>query len=82
MSFYLGNEVKIKDDLQQFYKYNLKSKDMNFVKSELKMIISSIIYNFISTDSELTLKKGKKLSFKNIIQSYSDSGLWDFWKAV
>ena len=82
LSFYLGNEVKIKDDLQQFYKYNLKSKDMNFVKSELKMIISSIIYNFISTDSELTLKKGKKLSFKNIIQSYSDSGLWDFWKAV
>mgnify|MGYP001169260640 FL=1 len=82
LSFYLGNEVKIKNDLQQFYKYNLKPKGMNFVKSELKTIISKIIYNFISTDSELSIKKGKKLNFKNIIQSYSDSGLWDFWKAV
>ena len=82
LSFYLGSEAKIKNDLQQFYKYNLKPKDMNFIKSELKTIISNIIYNFISTDSELTIKKGKKLNFKNIIHSYSESGLWDFWKAV
>ena len=82
LSFYIGNETKIKKDLQQFYSHNLNSKDMNFVKSELKMIISNVIYNFISTDPELNLKKRKKLNFTNIIQSYSDSGLWDFWKAV
>ena len=82
VSFYLGSESKIKRNLQQFYPYDLDLKNISFLKSELKMIISNVIYDFISSGSELTLKKGKKLNFKNIIESYSQSGLWDFWKAV
>ena len=82
ISFYLGSENKIKRMLQQFYPFDLVPKNISFLKSELKMIISNVIYDFISLGPELTLKKGKKLNFKKIIESYSESGLWEFWKAV
>ena len=38
-SFYLGNESKIRKQLQQFYNYDLKAKNLEFIKDQVKMIV-------------------------------------------
>ena len=50
-SFYLGNESKLKSRLQQFYLDDLNIKKMDFIKEEVKMIVSNVISDFINNFS-------------------------------
>lgn len=79
-SFYLGSEKKIKNQIQQFYLDDLKSKNIDYIKGEVKMIVSNVISEFINNRSKYIFTENPKLNFKNILDKYYDSNLWDHWR--
>ena len=66
-SFYLGNESKLKSQLQQFYLDDLHTKKIDYVKDEVKMIVSNVISDFINTRTKTIFTESPKLNFTNSI---------------
>ena len=66
-SFYLGNESKIKSQLQQFYLDDLNTKKIDYVKDEVKMIVSNVISDFINTRTKIIFTESPKLNFTNVL---------------
>ena len=66
------------ETLGQYYRKDEFDNSTDFLKSELKKILSSIQNKIlsISTDRKIIMKK-KKL--ENIIKLYEESGNWDYW---
>tara|TARA_Y200000002_G_C22547381_1_gene606672 strand:+ start:227 stop:772 length:546 start_codon:yes stop_codon:yes gene_type:complete len=81
-SFYLGNESKLKSQLQQFYADDLTPKRIEYIKMQVKMIVSNVISDFISPKSKNIFTANPKLNFKNVLDKFYESGLWDHWKSV
>ena len=81
-SFYLGNESKLKNKLQQFYAYDLNTKRMEYIKMQVKMIVSNVISDFINPRSKHIFTINPKLNFKNVLDKFYESGLWEHWKSV
>ena len=81
-SFYLGNESKLKSQLQQFYADDLTPKRIEYIKKQVKMIVSNVISDFISPKSKNIFTANPKLNFKNVLDKFYESGLWDYWKSV
>ena len=81
-SFYLGNESKLKSRLQQFYLEDLKTKKMEFIKDEVKMIVSNVISDFINTRSKTIFTDSPKLNFTNVLDKYYESNLWEHWRNI
>ena len=81
-SFYLGNEAKLKSRLQQFYLDDLNTKKMDYVKDEVKMIVSNVISHFINTRTKGFFTESPKLNFTNILDKYYESNLWEHWKNI
>tara|TARA_Y100000591_G_scaffold189708_1_gene164028 strand:+ start:92 stop:637 length:546 start_codon:yes stop_codon:yes gene_type:complete len=79
-SFYLGNESKIRKQLQQFYNYDLKAKNLEFIKDQVKMIVSNVVSEFINTRSKYIFTDNPKLNFKNVLDRYYESNLWEYWR--
>lgn len=79
-SFYLGNESKIKSQLQQFYLDDLNNKKIDFVKDQVKMIVSNVISDFINTRSKSIFTESPKLNFSNVLEKYYESDIWDYWR--
>ena len=77
-SLYLGKHDLIVETLGQYYRKDEFDNSTDFLKSELKKILSSIQNKIlsISTDRKIIMKK-KKL--ENIIKLYEESGNWDYW---
>jgi len=80
-SFYLGNESKLKNQIQQFYLDDLNSKKIEYIKGQVKMIVSNVISNFINPRSKYIFTDKPKLNFSNILDKYYESNLWDHWKS-
>ena len=79
-SFYLGKEDSIKKRIQQFHSNIIMDKDMNFIKSEIIKIVSTVIMQFIDTKSQKDpFKKRVKLNLDNVLDKYVASGEWDYW---
>ncbi|HIG90679.1 MAG: hypothetical protein ABGW67_04035 [Flavobacteriaceae bacterium] len=79
-SFYLGKESSIKKRIQQFHSNNIMDNDINFIKSEIIKIVSTVIMQFIDTKSlKNSFKKRVKLNLDNILDKYVASGEWDYW---
>ena len=79
-SFYLGKEDSIKGKVQQFHSNNIMGRGINFVKSEIIKIISTVIMQFIDTKSPKNpFKKRIKLNLDNVLERYVASGEWDYW---
>jgi hypothetical protein len=79
-SFYLGKEVSIKEKVQQFHKNNIMSRGMNFLKSEIIEIVSTVIMQFIDPKSPKDpFKKRIKLNLDNVLERYVASGEWEYW---
>ena len=81
-SFYLGNESKLKSQLQQFYADDLTPKRIEYIKMQVKMIVSNVISDFINPRSKNIFTSNPKLNFKNVLEKFYESGLWDHWKSV
>ena len=81
-SFYLGNESKLKSQLQQFYADDLTRKSIEYIKKQVKMIVSNVISDFINPRSKYIFTDKPKLNFSNILDKYYESNLWDHWKSV
>ena len=82
-SFYLGNEKGIKNKIQQFYKKDLSTKKIDYIKKETSLIIRSVVMDFFNKEYLKTLtKEEKKLNFKNILNRYFEKGDWTYWSAV
>jgi len=81
-SFYLGNESKLKSQLQQFYLDDLNTKKIDYVKDEIKMIVSNVISDFINTRTKTIFTESPKLNFTNILDKYYESNLWEHWKSI
>jgi len=81
-SFYLGNESKLKSRLQQFYLEDLNTKKMEFIKDEVKMIVSNVISDFINTRSKTIFTASPKLNFTNVLDKYYESNLWEHWRNI
>ncbi len=81
-SFYLGNESKLKSRLQQFYLDDLNAKKMDYVKDEVKMIVSNVISDFINTRTKNIFTESPKLDFTNILDKYYESNLWEHWRNI
>ena len=81
-SFYLGNESKLKSRLQQFYLDDLNTKKMDFIKKELKMIVSNVISDFINTRSKTIFTDSTKLNFTNVLDKFYESNLWEHWRNI
>ena len=81
-SFYLGNESKLKNQIQQFYLDDLNSKKIEYIKGQVKMIVSNVISNFINPRSKYIFTDKPKLNFSNILDKYYESNLWDHWRIV
>ena len=81
-SFYLGKENAIKKRIQQFHNKNIMGRGMNFIKSEVRKITSTVIMQFVDINSEKEIfKKRLKLNFDNVLERYVASGEWDYWKS-
>jgi len=79
-SFYLGKEDSIKGKVQQFHKNNIMSRGINFLKSEIIKIVSTVIMQFIDTKSlNDPFKKRIKLNLDNVLERYVASGEWNYW---
>ena len=79
-SFYLGKENAIKKKIQQFHSKNIMGRGMNFVKSEIIKITSTVIMQFIDMKSTGDpFKKRVKLNLQNVLERYVASGEWDYW---
>ena len=81
-SFYLGNEAKLKSRLQQFYLDDLNTKKMDYVKDEIKMIVSNVISDFINTRTKNIFTVSPKLNFSNVLDKYYESNLWEHWRSI
>ena len=81
-SFYLGNESKLKSQLQQFYLDDLNTKKIDYVKDEIKMIVSNVISDFINTRTKTIFTESPKLNFTNILDKYYESNLWEHWRSI
>ena len=81
-SFYLGNESKLKSRLQQFYLEDLNTKKMEFIKDEVKMIVSNVISDFINTRTKSIFTETPKLNFTNVLDKYYESNLWEHWRNI
>ena len=81
-SFYLGNEIKLRSQLQQFYLDDLKHQNIEYVKDQVKMIVSNVISDFINTRSKNIFSEKPKLNFNNILDRYYESNLWEHWKSI
>ena len=81
-SFYLGNESKLKSQLQQFYLDDLNTKKIDYVKDEIKMIVSNVISDFINTRTKTIFTESPKLNFANVLDKYYESNLWEHWKSI
>ena len=73
-SFYLGKEKKIKKLLQQFYREDLREKNMKFINTQIKKIVQSVVPNYLKKS-----RSKNKLKFDKIISLYLSSGEWDYW---
>ena len=81
-SFYLGNESKLKSQLQQFYLDDLNTKKIEYVKDEIKMIVSNVISDFINTRTKNIFTESPKLNFTNVLDKYYESNLWEHWRSI
>ena len=81
-SFYLGNETKLKSKLQQFYLDDLNTKKIEYVKDEIKMIVSNVISEFINTRTKTIFTESPKLNFTNVLDKYYESNLWEHWRSI
>ena len=81
-SFYLGNESKLKSQLQQFYLDDLNTKKIDYVKDEVKMIVSNVISDFINTRTKSIFTESPKLNFTNVLDKYYESNLWEHWRSI
>jgi len=81
-SFYLGNESKLKSQLQQFYLDDLNTKKIDYVKDEIKMIVSNVISDFINTRTKTIFTESPKLNFANVLDKYYESNLWEHWRSI
>ena len=81
-SFYLGNESKLKSQLQQFYLDDLHTKKIEYVKDEVKMIVSNVISDFINTRTKTIFTESPKLNFTNVLDKYYESNLWEHWRSI
>ena len=81
-SFYLGNESKLKSQLQQFYLDDLQTKKIDYVKDEVKMIVSNVISDFINTRTKTIFTESPKLNFTNVLDKYYESNLWEHWRSI
>ena len=78
----LGNEIKLRSQLQQFYLDDLKHKNIEYVKDQVKMIVSNVIADFINTRSKNIFTEKPKLNFNNILDKYYESNLWEHWRSI
>ena len=81
-SFYLGKENAIKKKIQQFHSNSIMGRGINFVKSEVIKITSTVITQFV--DMKTTgnpFKKRTKLNLDNVLEKYVASGEWDYWSS-
>ena len=77
-SLYLGNHKTIVNALSPFYSKEEFKDSQDFLKKELKKIISTVQDKLIKHNdiNEISFKKNK---LKNIIELYAESGKWDYW---
>ena len=77
-SLYLGNHKSIIKALLPFYSKEEFNDSQDFLKKELKKIISTVQDKLIKYNdkNEITFKKNK---LKSIIELYAESGKWDYW---
>tara|TARA_B100001057_G_scaffold486286_1_gene567235 strand:- start:926 stop:1480 length:555 start_codon:yes stop_codon:yes gene_type:complete len=77
-SLYLGSHKSIIKALAPFYPKDEFKNSQEFLKEELKKIISSVQDKLIkhNNNNEITFKKNK---LKNIVKLYAESGKWDYW---
>ena len=77
-SLYLGNHKSIIKALAPFYPKDELKDSQEFLKEELKKIISAVQDKLIkhNNNNEITFKKNK---LKNIVKLYAESGKWDYW---
>jgi hypothetical protein len=81
-SFYLGNESKLKSQLQQFYLDDLNTKKIDYVKDEVKMIVSNVISDFMNIRTKRIFTESPKLNFTNVLDKYYESNLWEHWRSI
>ena len=77
-SLYLGNHKTIVNALSPFYSNEEFKDSQDFLKKELKKIISTVQDKLIkhNDSNEISFKKNK---LKNIVELYAESGKWDYW---
>ncbi len=77
-SLYLGSHNNIIEALSPFYLKEEFEDKSDFLKKELKKIISTVQDKLIKINEkdEITFKKNK---LKNIVDLYAESGQWDYW---
>ena len=77
-SLYLGSHKSIIKALTPFYSKDEFEDSQEFLKKELKKIISTVQDKLIkhNDNNEITFKKNK---LKNIVELYAESGKWDYW---
>ena len=77
-SLYLGNHKSIIKALTPFYSKEELNDSQDFLKKELKKIISTVQDKLIkhNDNNEITFKKNK---LKSIVELYAESGKWDYW---
>ena len=77
-SLYLGTHKKLVKALAPFYSKEEFKDSQEFLKKELKKIISTVQDKLIkhNVNNEITFKKNK---LKSIIELYTESGKWDYW---
>ena len=77
-SLYLGNHKSIIKALKPFYSKEEFEDSQEFLKRELKKIISTVQDKLIkhNDSNEISFKKNK---LKNIVELYAESGKWDYW---
>ena len=77
-SLYLGNHKNIIKALTPFYSKEEFNDSQDFLKKELKKIISTVQDKLIkhNDNNEITFKKNK---LKSIVELYAESGKWDYW---
>ena len=77
-SLYLGNHRTIVNALSPFYSKEEFEDSQEFLKNELKKIISTVQDKLIkhNDSNEISFKKNK---LKNIVELYAESGKWDYW---
>jgi len=77
-SLYLGTHKKLVKALAPFYSKEEFKDSQEFLKKELKKIISKVQDKLIkhNDNNEITFKKNK---LKSIVELYTESGKWDYW---